>query len=79
MTANELRENVKDFFYKEIQNNEDLKKEYEELIQTAKGFSEIGSDYLAWVPVSKSIREYLIMSGFEVYPVGDETIISWKK
>jgi len=37
MTANELRENVKDFFYKEIQNNEDLKKRIRGIDSNRKG------------------------------------------
>lgn len=41
--------------------------------------SRVGIDYIAKKTVSKFVSEYLVYSGFEVYPSDGEIIISWKK
>lgn len=79
MTANELRENCREFYWKAIQQEESMKAEHDEIIKTAMELSKVGIDYMSKKSVSKFVSEYLVFSGFEVYPSDGDTIISWKK
>lgn len=81
MTANELRENCREYYWQEIQKDEKLKAQYKDIVKKMTAVSREGIDYLI-LPVEKIsavIHMYLGYSGFEVEFSLGETIISWKK
>lgn len=82
MTANELRDNCREYYWQEIQANKNLKAQYEDMVEKMTAVSRKGINELI-LPVKEVLEfvPYLKYSGFEVYPSEDngEITISWKK
>lgn len=83
MNAKEARENARDFYYKTIDEDAELKKRLEEINgiivkQSKNGETAVTFESERMPPLA--IRDYLSLSGFYVYHTGErKTVITWSE
>lgn len=83
MNAKEARENARDFYYKIIDEDAELKKKLEEINaiivkQSKAGKTAVAFEFEMIPPVV--IKDYLSLSGFYVYHTGErKTVITWSE
>jgi len=82
MNAKEARENARDFYYKIIDEDAELKKRLEEITGIINKQSKNGETGITLEAgsVSEVIEDYLTLSGFYVYHTGErKTVITWSE
>lgn len=82
MNAKEARENARDFYYKTIYEDAELKKRLEEINAIIVKQSKNGETGITLEAgsVSDVIEDYLSLSGFYVYHTGErKTVITWSE